>query len=280
MGKCQFCGKDAGFLQSTHKECKQAYEEGATRILEIASKAAVSQVDFPTLHETLRTVASTSFVNDQILTNLLASAWEMAVFQALDDSVLSQAEEQALIAFKDYFSLSDEILDRSGAYTKAARAAALRDILEGKIPQRVQIEGTLPFNFQKGETLVWLFRDVLLYEPRTRTVYTRGGYSGISIRVAKGVYYRIGEFESKPVTRTQNEFVDAGFLGVTTKHIYFSGKTKGFRIRYDKIVSFNPHSDGITIQRDASSAKPQIFVTGDGWFTYNLITNLARLMAA
>ena len=31
--------------------------------------------------------------------------------------------------------------------------------------------------------------------------------------------------------------------------------------------------DGI---RDAQTAKPQEFRTGDGWFIYNLVTNLAR----
>jgi hypothetical protein len=40
---------------------------------------------------------------------------------------------------------------------------------------------------------------------------------------------------------------------------------------------FNKFTDGIAVFRDASTAKPQIFVTGDGWFTYNLVTNLARL---
>lgn len=31
------------------------------------------------------------------------------------------------------------------------------------------------------------------------------------------------------------------------------------------------------LMRDAASAKPQIFITGDGWFTYNLVTNLAQI---
>jgi len=47
-------------------------------------------------------------------------------------------------------------------------------------------------------------------------------------------------------------------------------------VPYSKIVSFTPYSDGIGIQRDAASAKPQTFVTGDGWFIYNLVVNLAR----
>jgi len=46
---------------------------------------------------------------------------------------------------------------------------------------------------------------------------------------------------------------------------------------YEKIVSFESYEDGIGLQRDAASVKPQSFVTGDGWFTYNLITNLAQM---
>jgi hypothetical protein len=29
--------------------------------------------------------------------------------------------------------------------------------------------------------------------------------------------------------------------------------------------------------RDAATARPQTFVTGDGWFTYNLLMNLSEM---
>lgn len=278
MGKCKFCDEDAGFLRNVHKECEQAHNEGVTHILEVATRAAVSQSDLSALQETLRSIAAVSYVNDNFLGDLLARAWETSVSQALDDDILSEAEENSLVAFKDFFALPTDALDRNGAYTRVVKAAILRDILDGKIPQRVKIDGMLPFNFQKGETLIWLFKNVQYYEPRTRTTYS-GGYSGVSLRIAKGVYYRVGGFSGNPVVTTQTILVDTGTLGITNKHIYFAGNAKSFRIRYDKIVSFTPYSDGIAIQRDTSSAKPQIFVTGDGWFTYNLITNLAHLLA-
>ncbi len=66
-------------------------------------------------------------------------------------------------------------------------------------------------------------------------------------------------------------------IGFTTKHLYFSGAKKKFRVRYDKIVDFEPFSDGFEIMRDAQSAKPQAFKTGDGWFAYNLAVNLAQM---
>ena len=57
---------------------------------------------------------------------------------------------------------------------------------------------------------------------------------------------------------------------LTTKHIYFAGSRKPFRIRHDKIVAFEPFSDGPGIMRDAQTAKPQTFRTGDGRCPYNL----------
>ncbi len=76
---------------------------------------------------------------------------------------------------------------------------------------------------------------------------------------------------------TERVHVDTGWFVVTDKNVYFAGPRKSVRIPYTKIVSFEPFSDGIGLMRDAASAKPQIFVTGDGWFTYNLVTNLSRI---
>ena len=72
---------------------------------------------------------------------------------------------------------------------------------------------------------------------------------------------------------------DTGMLGLTTRHIHLhlSGSRKKFRVRYDRIVSFDPYADGLGIMRDAQTAKPQTFITGDGWFVYNLAVNLAQV---
>ena len=65
-------------------------------------------------------------------------------------------------------------------------------------------------------------------------------------------------------------------LGREAQHLYFAGARKKFRVRYDKIVSFEHYEDGFGIMRDAQTAKPQTFRTGDGWFAYNLAANLAQ----
>src|SRR5690606_38189287 len=145
-----------------------------------------------------------------------------------------------------------------------------------QLPSRLNIDGQLPFNLQKSEQLVWVFQGVDYYEQKTRTRYV-GGSQGVSIRIAKGVYYRTGAFKGERVQTAETIHADTGLMGLTNKHIYFAGSAKRFRVAYNKIVTFEPFSDGIGIQKDTQSAKPQSFCTHDGWFTYNLVTNLARL---
>ena len=116
-------------------------------------------------------------------------------------------------------------------------------------------------------------------EDKTRRQYV-GGSQGMSFRIMKGVYYRVGAFAGQPVDRTERVHIDTGMVVITNKHIFFAGPVTALRVLYAKIVSFQPFSDGIGIIRDASNAKPQIFITGDGWSTYNLVTNLAHLCGA
>jgi hypothetical protein len=100
---------------------------------------------------------------------------------------------------------------------------------------------------------------------------------GISVRVMKGVYYHVGGFKGHAIDRTERVDVDRGWLTVTNKHIHFTGDIKALRIQYRKIASFLPFSNGVGIIRDSTTAKPQLFITHDGWFTCNLVANLARL---
>lgn len=278
MAKCDLCGQDAGFLRKRHKECQQKYDTGAKLIQEKAQAAALASPDFTALEHDLSSVATASFIADTTLRALLAEAWQSAVLDALEDNVLSSEEERALVAFKDHFSLAQDELDSNGGYSRLVKAATIRDILEGKLPDRIHIQGEVPFNLQKAEKPVWVFQDVKYYEQRTRRKYV-GGYQGVRIRIAKGVYYSTGGFRGNPVDISETVHIDTGLLGVTNKHLYFSGNTKAFRLRFDKIVSFVPYGDGIGVQRDALTAKPQVFITGDGWFTYNLLANLAQSQA-
>jgi len=221
-------------------------------------------------------LASSHVIGPSEIRDVYIQGWEAAASHLLADCVLSVDEEHHLAEFMDHFGLSQAELDRHGMHSKVAKAAVLRDLMQGKLPQRIKVAGGLPFSLLKTEHLIWLFTDVGYLEDQVRREYV-GRSSGLSIRLAKGVYYRVGAFRGHPVTKTDRVHVDTGLLGVTNKHLYFAGPLKSFRVRHDKIVSIMPFSDGAGIVRDAASAKPQVFVTGDGWFTVNLLADAAQV---
>ena len=56
-----------------------------------------------------------------------------------------------------------------------------------------------------------------------------------------------------------------GSVEFATKHLYLSGGNRKFRVQYDRIVDFEPFSDGFEIIGNPQTARPQAFRTGDGW---------------
>ena len=276
MGDCRYCGKPAGFLRSQHKLCFDLHKQGEREIISLVRKASLAGSGYKKLAASIEKLADSSHIDDDALQQLIIKGWEGAVEESFDDGVLSVKEEHALVSIMKHFTLSQDDVNDNGAFEKIVKGAILREVLEGKIPQKIKVDVHVPFNFQKGEQLIWLFQDVEYYVSRNKTSYV-GGNQGVSIRVARGLYYRTGSFKGERVQTTEILHADTGLLGITNKHIYFAGPLERFRVKYEKIMAFDPFSDGIGIQRDALTAKPQSFVTGDGWFTYNLVVNAARL---
>jgi len=276
MGNCKYCGQPAGLLRYQHKECADKHRQGWQKMINLAQQAAQGQGDINSLHSRISSIAAYSFVPAEQVNQAIITGWEQAAAHFIEDGNLSLEEEHQLTQFAAHFNLSQNELDQRGIYTQFVKGAVLREVMEGKIPERVKTDGQLPFNFQKSESLIWVFDGVDYYEDKTRRQYV-GGSSGVSIRVAKGVYFRTGGFKGHPVETTERVHMGTGIMAVTNKHIYFTSPQKTFRVRLDKIVSFMPFSDGVGIQRDAATAKPQFFITGDGWFTYNLVMNVGNV---
>ena len=245
------------------------------RLVTHARLAAISSSGGGGHLDTLETALHDSQLSPADARALLVQGWEAAVETTLEDGVLTEDEEDALSGYLDRFRLEQADVNANGAFRSMIQSAVIREVTEGAVPNRLGDVPPVPFNLMKSEQLVWLIDDVDYYEVKTLRE-RRGTSHGLSIRVAKGLYYRPSTFRSRPIEWEETVHEDTGLLGVTTKHIYFHGPRKRFRIRYDRIVSFDPYEDGIGVMRDAQTAKPQTFRTGDGWFIYNLVTNLAQ----
>ena len=120
----------------------------------------------------------------------------------------------------------------------------------------------------------------------TRQLLSR--HSGLSVRVANGLYYRFGGMRGHAVESTSLHEVDYGDFLMTTRGIYFSGTEKGinFRLPYNQIIRFQPYSDAVGICRNGGREQifaPQRAVTAEatrvlqesGWFLFNALQALA-----
>jgi len=274
MGKCPYCKKSAGIFKKLHKECEKRNQQTK----ELIANETVENFEDPNKinFNELKLLAQDSFITETEYENIVSSSYAKILDKYLDDGVLSGEEENKLDNYIVKSELSQEVFDRNDSLSKTIRASILRNLLNGdEIANRLKVDGNLPFKFQKSENLIWLFQNVELFEQRIKTTY-EGSSHGVSLRIAKGVYYRTNSFKGHPVKTTKTVPIATGIVALTEKHIYFSSSIKNFRINYDKIITIDPYSDGIGITKDGVTAKPQLFVNLDGWFCYNFIKNISE----
>ena len=150
--------------------------------------------------------------------------------------ILTLNEENALNRYMDHFKLNRYQLDRNGVLTQVVKSAVLRDIADGVAPQRQTTTGHVPFNLMKSGKLVWVMQDVDYYETKTRREH-RGTSHVLSIRIARGIYYRPGSFRSQAVEWGRDRPRPHRTPGL--HHQAPSGPKKKLQVRYNRIVDSN-----------------------------------------
>jgi hypothetical protein len=109
-----------------------------------------------------------------------------------------------------------------------------------------------------------------------RSVTRRVNYSGpaVSIRLMRGVYYRAGSMSVQPIRSQELQLIGTGQLYITNKRIVFVGENKASTIRYNKVVTVNPYSNGVEIMKDAGKSPTIILDSGHAELVYLLLCRL------
>lgn len=274
MGKCKYCGKDAGFLRSKHEECERKYRQGLATIKLIVSDCFASKEDFYLKDAEIKRIAADSHIDNASLKCELCKVFDNAIEKYLDDGVIDATEERTVARFVQYSGLSQNVLNANHSLEKVVQSKVLQEILQGKTPTpRITITGDFPFLLAKTEHLIWLFRGVTFHQQKVKREYV-GRTNGMSFRIMKGVYYRTGGFKGHPVETSYMQKVGVGSVCLTDKNLYFASPEKSLKIPYAKILSVESFSNGISLQKDGANDKP-IFLEGiNSWFTYNVIANI------
>jgi hypothetical protein len=123
----------------------------------------------------------------------------------------------------------------------------LQDLRSGIVPSRFNLRGYFPKN---GESVIYAFNNAKYYHQQGHAHWV-GGSQGVSFRIMKGVYYRVGAHRSHRVTTESMDDQGTGTLVVTNQAISFIG-VKTCRVLFKHIVAFEWFSDGFGFQTDAA----------------------------
>ena len=113
----------------------------------------------------------------------------------------------------------------------------------------ITTKDTSPVILKKNEHLSMVMNNISLQEPRS-VRQTRAAYGGPTIRVAKGVSFRMGGASARSESHEEIKVIDQGSLILTNKRMVFIGSKRTTNIDLKKIMAITAYSDGIESQRE------------------------------
>lgn len=274
MGVCRYCGESAGFLRNAHRVCREKHDFGLGKIPDFVAEYLEATISEDRFRSLLNEFAAAYFVSADELRQQIVVGLNTAVDEALSDRLLSDEEDARLRGLCGIFDFGPSDLGRAGY--RLTQARILRELEQGRVPQMVQVDAPLQLNLARDETIVWAAKDVTYMKTRTRTTYV-GGSQGVSIRLMKGVSYRLGSMKGEKVQTQYLSTEGIGSLIITPLAIYFLAGAAAAKIPLRKIMTLQPYADGLQIIRDASSPKPEVFMVEDAWFIATVVGRLSQM---
>ena len=108
-------------------------------------------------------------------------------------------------------------------------------------------------NLQRNETC-YFRAETGWHEYRRVTRRIRYGGPTVRLRIAKGVYWRMGDLGVQTGSDDVLTRVDSGSLFLTNKRLIFMGSRKNTTIRLSKILDFTPYKNGVEIQKSSGKS--------------------------
>jgi hypothetical protein len=218
-----------------HKSLMRAVEDGVLTQEEISN---------------LNSRQSELGLTDEDINEFRVSAYVKAFETAKSDGIISEQEENELQQIQKYLGLTDQTI--SDNKKELSRFRLLAEIQRGNLPE-INVSGLVT---QKGEKVYWSEPAILAETKVVRRRY-EGGSQGVSIRIMKGVSYRVGGHRGHLVSDTDTVPVSDGEFIITNKRLIFRGDGKSFAIKLDRILDLRVFTNGLNIS-EVNKTKPRM----------------------
>ena len=118
---------------------------------------------------------------------------------------------------------------------------------------------------KEGERHLMDVNGVSMIEPRRAPARYEGGHAGVSVRLAKGVYGRVGRSKSRRVPQHDiMKIIDTGTLHITNQRAVFTGPKQNREWRWEKLLNhFHDMKNGYSVIHVSSRQKGSGFAHVD-----------------
>jgi hypothetical protein len=161
-------------------------------------------------------------------------------------------------------SFSDRIKAAFNGNTNAASSNLSEQAFQWAVDQRSrgnQIElfcGPPPgINLQAGEAVYGCLPGTTLMEPHSVRTH-RAGSNGVSIRVAKGLSFRLGGIAGRSESHEELRSLDVGPLILTSERLIFIGSLRTKNISLADLLGLEAFTDALRVSQVGKS-KPEIY---------------------
>ena len=192
----------------------------------------------------------------------------------LADSYLTEEEELELDRLCKLTGGFNAKAAREEDMNKLVKAHLVRDLLLGNV--KPLLKGTVtPAILEKDEILIWEDLNISFTTTKTEQQFT-GASTGMSIKIAKGVYYRLDSNRGFGKNREVIDKLGPGYLIVTNKNIYVGAFKRNFKVPLAKLLSVTPFDNEVKIFFEGNDGRPIYAEVDDPQFWANIIANASN----
>lgn len=276
---CSNCGNQQSWFislfnrndRSLCRACAAVHSSGLARYRTEVDKALGNGSIEATEIQGLGQIAKEGLLSEAERNQIHLAAYQQVYNKTIADRSLTVEEERQLSQIQSELGVPGDSVAHE--LSTLARLKLIREAQEGRLP----VLRESPILLKHGE-LPHFVTDADLLEERVVDRGYVGGSQGVSIRIMRGVSYRIGGHRGHLVSKTDIIKVDHGKVVITNKRVAFAGLRASFSVPYGKILNFNVFQDGIQLNREGKT-KPQVLVPPDVELMASILAGAANQFA-
>jgi hypothetical protein len=248
-------------FELTDSEAASAIESAVGQVFERTMRHALSAGTFTEqekagLEATAKALGMSEVHTKRLYETAAVAAVQAAFATAMADRRYTGSEEAQVEALAKSLGVTMRHDDELTA-ALVVKFRLMGQIEDGNLPKL-----DVPVLLQRGELCHFVGAAA---HHEIKTVTKRVNYSGptASIKIMKGVRWRVGSISVERVTTEVMTMLDTGNLYITSKRVFFDGTKKNISIPLGKITHFTVFKNGVQIEKE--TGKDQYFLGTSDW---------------